>query len=94
MTRKKANQPDSSDKVASDDTFDVEPTSDEARIPAKGTFKPERPRDGTAEASSLHDLAQRAAESTDDLEAPLAFEPPGGDEPEPDRKGRKATDRS
>src|SRR5688572_27671167 len=86
MSRKK---PDPDAALASDDTFEVAPTSDEARLPPRGTFKPERPRDGTAESSDLHDLAQRAAESADDLEAPLDFEPAARDTPRGNGRGKR-----
>lgn len=65
--------------IDSDDTFKSEPISDEARIPMKGALRPERPRDGTAEASDMSELAQRAVESGEDPEAPLDFEHPSRD---------------
>lgn len=83
MQRKKAS---SRSALASDDTFEVEPRSDEARLPRKGALKPPRPRNGTPEESDLHLVAQRAAESTEDSETPLDFEPPARDarDDEPD----------
>jgi hypothetical protein len=64
--------------------FELDPKSDEARLPQRGAFLPERPRDGTAEASDLHELAQRAVESHEDPEAPLNFDPPS-EGPAPER---------
>jgi hypothetical protein len=65
--------------LEADETFELKPKSDEARLQQKGALMPERPRDGTAEASDLHDLAQRAVESGEDPEAPLNFEHPSSD---------------
>jgi hypothetical protein len=79
-------KPDADEALASDDTFESGPVSDEARLPQKGALKPEHPRDGTAEASDMHELAQRAVESGDDPEAPLDFEHPSRDRR--DRKRR------
>ena len=76
MPRKK---PNADAALASDDTFESGPVSDEARVPNRGALRPERPRDGTAESSDIHELAQRAAESLDDLETPLDFDHPSRD---------------
>lgn len=82
-----AKQPDQRSAVESDDTFDSKPRSDEARIPQKGALMPEHPRDGTAEASDMHDLVRRAVESGEDPEAPLDFDPPDEAEDERTRPG-------
>ena len=82
--------PDPDTALASDDTFEISPVSDEARLPRKGAFKPEHPRDGTAESSELCDLAVSAAESLDDLDVPLDFAPLARDVPRQKRRHRPA----
>ncbi len=76
MPRKK---PDPEAALASDDTFESGPFSDEARIPWSEALRPEHPRDGTAEASDLHELARRAVEADDEPGVPLDFAHPARD---------------
>lgn len=85
MPRKK---PDPRAALASDDTFESGPFSDEARISWSEALRPEHPRDGTAEASDLHELAQRAAEADDNPEVPLDFAHPARDARDLPRRSR------
>lgn len=50
--------------------------SDEAVLPTRGALRPDRTRDGAAEDEELGEIARRAAESGDEPERPLDFEPP------------------